>query len=182
MVEALKKWKYLLIGRHFTLVTDQKSVSYMHDTRHAHKIKNEKILRWRIELAPFNYTILHRSGKENVGPDTLSRVYCGAINIIRLRELHVALCHPGITKMAHFVRTKNLPYSLSEIREMTTSCKECLEIKPKFLSSNDAQLMKATQIFERLNTDFKGPLPSVLNNHYILTVIDEYSRFPFAFP
>ena len=42
--------------------------------------------------------------------------------------------------------------------------------------------MKATQIFERLNVDFKGPLPSVSNNRYILTIIDEYSRFPFAFP
>ena len=27
VVEALKKWRHLLIGRHFTLVTDQKSVS-----------------------------------------------------------------------------------------------------------------------------------------------------------
>ena len=138
-------------------------------------------MRWRIEFAPFSYTILHGSGKENAGPDTLNRVYCVAININRLRELHVALCHPGITRMAHFVRTKNLPYSLSEICEMTTSCKECLEVKPQFLSSNDAQLVKATQIFERSNIDFKGPLSSVSNNPYILTVIDEYSRFPFAF-
>ena len=57
---------------------------------------------------------------------------------------------------------------------MTTSCKECLDIKPQFLSCNDAQLVKATQIFERLNIDFKKPLPSVSNNRYILTVIDEY--------
>ena len=150
-------------------------------TRHANKIKNEKILHWRIEFAPFSYTILHRS-KENVGPDTLSRAYCEAININRWRELHVALCLPGTTRTAHFVRIKNLPYVLSEIREMTTSCKECLEIKPQFLSSNDAQLVKATQIFERLNIDFKGSLLSISNNRYILIVIDEYSRFPFAFP
>jgi len=31
MVEALRKWKHLLIGKHFTLVTDQKSVSFMLD-------------------------------------------------------------------------------------------------------------------------------------------------------
>ena len=29
--------------------------------------------------------------------------------------------------------------------------------------------------------DFKGPLPSSSKNRYILTIIDEYSRFPFAF-
>ncbi len=30
--------------------------------------------------------------------------------------------------------------------------------------------------------DFKGPLPSKTKNRYLLTIIDEYSRFPFAFP
>ena len=35
---------------------------------------------------------------------------------------------------------------------------------------------------ERLSIDFKGPLPSSSNNKYLFIVIDEYSRFPFAFP
>ena len=52
----------------------------------------------------------------------------------------------------------------------------------QFLSFNDAKPVKATQIFKRLNIDFKVPLFSVSNNRYILTVIDECSRFPFAFP
>ena len=30
--------------------------------------------------------------------------------------------------------------------------------------------------------DFKGPLPSASTNKYILTIVDEYSRFPFVFP
>ena len=34
---------------------------------------------------------------------------------------------------------------------------------------------------ERLSIDFKGPLPTSTHNPYILTVVDEYSRFPFAF-
>ena len=35
---------------------------------------------------------------------------------------------------------------------------------------------------ERLNLDFKGPLSSRGKNKYILTVIDEYSRYLFSFP
>ena len=180
--EALRKWRHLLLGRHFTLLTDQKSVSYMLDTRHASKIKNEKIVRWRIELSSFCFTIVHRPGKENVGADTLSRAFCGAVTLYRLRDLHVALCHPGVTRMAHYVCTKNLPYSLADIREMTANCKECLEIKPQFVHSDGTHLIKATQPFEKLNLDFKGPLPSVSKNRYFLTIVDEYSRFPFAFP
>ena len=181
VVEALRKWRHLLLGRHFTLLTDQKSVSYMLDTRHASKIKNEKIMRWRIELSSFCFTIVHRPGKENVGADTLSRAFCGAVTLNRLRDLHVALCHPGVTRMAHYVRTKNLPYSLADIREMTANC-ECLEIKPQFVHFDGAHLIKATQLFERLNLDLKGPLPSVSKNRYFLTIVDEYSRFSFAFP
>ena len=65
---------------------------------------------------------------------------------------------------------------------MTANCKECLEIKPQFVHSDDAHVIKATQPFERLNLDFNSPLPSVSKNRYFLTIVDEYSRFPFAFP
>ena len=42
--------------------------------------------------------------------------------------------------------------------------------------------LKATQPMDQLSIDFKGPLPTSSHNAYLLTVIDEYSRFPFAFP
>jgi len=31
IVEALRHWKHYLLGKHFTLITDQKSVSFMFD-------------------------------------------------------------------------------------------------------------------------------------------------------
>ena len=58
----------------------------------------------------------------------------------------------------------------------------CQVCKPQFYKPPTAHLIKATQPFERLNIDFKGPLPSSSRNKYILTVVDEFSRFPFAFP
>ena len=95
------------------------------------------------------------------------------------------LCHPGVTRMGHFIRTKNLSFSVTDIREMTSQCEECQQTKPHFVRSNDDRLIKATQVFERLNLDFKGPkgpLPSASSNKYFLTVVDEYSRYLFAFP
>ena len=35
---------------------------------------------------------------------------------------------------------------------------------------------------ERLSVDFEVPLLSFTPNKYLFVVIDEYSRFPFAFP
>nr|XP_026689480.1 uncharacterized protein LOC104265567 [Ciona intestinalis] len=104
IVEAIRKWSHLLLGRRFKLVTDQKSVAFMYDNqRH------------------------------------------------------------------------------NEVRRTVAGCKVCAEIKPKFVKPSPGRLIKATQPFERLSIDFKGPLPSATKNRYILTVVDEYSRFPFAF-
>ncbi|KRX75500.1 Pro-Pol polyprotein [Trichinella sp. T6] len=114
-------------------------------------------MRWKIELSCYDFDIIHRPGKDNVTPDALSRTFCimaSHDHCRHLQQLHDKLCHPGITRPYHFVRSKNLPYSIQE----------------------------ATQPFERLNIDFKGPLPGHQNQRYMFIVVDEYSRFPFAFP
>ena len=84
--------------------------------------------------------------------------------------------------MIHFVKTKNLPYSVKDVRKMIAACRVCSEVKPRFHKPPGVSLVKATQPFERLSLDFKGPLPSSSKNKYILMVIDEISRSPFAFP
>ncbi|KAJ0178188.1 hypothetical protein K1T71_006011 [Dendrolimus kikuchii] len=184
IVESLKKWRHFLIGRYFKLITDQRSVSFMFDNKKTSKVKNEKIQRWRLELAPFKYDIVYRPGKENNVADALSRV-CANMQTRneRLKSLHESLCHPGVTRMIHWLRSKNFAYSIDEVRSMTNSCRHCAEIKPRFIKSSNPgpHIIKATSPFERLSVDFKGPLPSNTKNKYILTVIDEFSRFPFAF-
>ena len=97
----------------------------------------------------------------------------------KLYQLHDSLCHPVVTRIVHFLRTKNLVVSKDEVKNMIASSRIC---KPRFIRSNDNKLVKATQPFERLSIDFKGPLPSSTNNKYFLTITDEYSRFPFAKP
>ena len=102
--------------------------------------------------------------------------------VTSLHQIHEALCHPGITRLFHFVRAKNLPFSVDDVRKTVGNCRVCSEIKPRFYTPPVASLVKATQPFERLSLDFKGPLPSTSKNRYLLTIVDEFSRFPFAFP
>lgn len=186
IIEAVRHWRHYLTSKHFTVKTDQRSVSYMFDKSQKSKIKNDKIMRWRMELSCYDFDIIYRPGSENVPPDTLSRSYCSAIgggpDYSVLKDLHESLCHPGVTRMCHFVKSKNLPYSVEDVRQMTATCRVCAECKPRYHRPEQAHLIKATQPFERLNIDFKGPLPSMDKNSYFLTVIDEYSRFPLVFP
>lgn len=133
-------------------------------------------------MSAFNFDVVYRPGKDNVAADTLSRAVCSSIDSSTLKELHDSLCHPGVTRMTHFVRSKNLPYSVDDVKRVITNCTVCAELKPNFFRRNTFNLIKATQPFERISVDFKGPLPSVSRNKYLLTIVDEYSRFPFAFP
>lgn len=184
IIQAVRHWRHFLSGRQFTIKTDQRSVLYMFDKQHKYKIKNDKIPRWRMELSGYNLDIVYKPGNENIPSDTLSRPQCSATspNLRPLSDLHDALCHPGVTRLYHFVRSKNLPFSLEEVREVTTTCKVCCECKPKFHQPEKVKLIKATQPFEWLNMDFKGPLQNTDRNRYFLNIVDEYSRFPFVFP
>ena len=182
IIESVRYWKHYLLGRHFTLITDQKSVAYMFEKRHKGRIKNDKIYRWRLDLACYSFDIRYCPGEENVSADTFSRVYCSAISTNTLIDLHDSLCHPGVTRMYAFVRSRNLPFSVDDVKRATTSCAVCQVCKPQFHKPPPSHLIKSTQPFERLNLDFKGPLPSSSPHKYMLTVIDEFSRFPFAFP
>ena len=182
IVDAVRTWNHLLANKHFTLVTDQRSVAFMFNKSHSNSVKNNKIQRWRMELAPLNYTIVFRSGCENKAADALSRPMCGAIDDNSLYDIHDSIGHPGITRTLHFIRSRNLPYSVEDVKRVISKCKICQEIKPQFFKPQNQTLIEATRPFQRLNLDFKGPIPSSTPNKFFLTAIDEYSRYPFAFP
>ena len=108
IVEAVRKWKHdYLTGKHFKLITNQKSVAYMFDTKRHSKIKNDKVMRWRIELSMYDFDIINRAGEENIPADALSRVKSMSLTLDKLYELHESLCHPGV---ALFISSKGEIY------------------------------------------------------------------------
>lgn len=138
----------------------------------------------RCSAGGWNCHVIYPPCLENIPPDVLLRSYCGVTNSDgqTLYTLDDALCHPCVTRMYHFVRSKNLPYSMKEVRQVIRSCKIYAECIPRLHKSTKTPLVKATRPFERLNFDFKGPLLSTNRNRYFLNIVDEYSRFPLVFP
>ena len=115
IVESVRRWRHYLIGRYFKIITVQQSVSFMFHIKRNSKIKNDKIMRWRLELASYSYDIVYRPGKYNGPADTLSRAYVNtATSIKELEYIHNSLCHPGVTRLHHFVKCKNLAYSVDQ--------------------------------------------------------------------
>lgn len=69
VIWAVEKLKHYLEGVHFTIVTDHFSLLWLN------RLKNPtgRLARWALRLQPFDFTIIHRKGKDNVVPDFLSR-------------------------------------------------------------------------------------------------------------
>ena len=185
IVESCRKWGHFIKAIHTVVKTDQQSVSFMF-AKNKSRIKNDKITRWRLELSEYDYEIHYRSGSENVPADALSRVAAVTADkpIHDLVSIHNCLAHPGVTRLYEYVQRHHLPFSVEEVRSVIAKCSTCLDCKPRFFKpAEPAKLVKATQPFERLGVDLIGPkTPSSAKNRFVLTIIDEYSRFPFAYP
>ena len=133
----------------------------MLDNRKRNKIKNNEIQGWRLELASFRYTIQYQAGKDSTVPDALTRAVYASVSSFDSAAIHDKLCHPGVTRMLHFIQSKNLSFSTEEVKQkMCSFCGICAEVTPRFLIAPEATLIKATQLMERLSTDFKGLIDS----------------------
>nr|KAI8764985.1 hypothetical protein BgiMline_002655 [Biomphalaria glabrata] len=69
LVWAIEKFQAFLYGKHFTLQTDHKPLSYLSSSKHL----NARLMRWSLLLQPYSFQVEHVPGNENAAPDFLSR-------------------------------------------------------------------------------------------------------------
>ncbi|XP_068240734.1 uncharacterized protein [Palaemon carinicauda] len=70
VVWAVKKFYQYLYGKAFVIESDHQPLKYLNSAGHI----NSRLMRWAMYLQQFEYTIHNIPGKENVGPDCLSRL------------------------------------------------------------------------------------------------------------
>jgi len=71
IVFALKKLHYYLWGRHFTLYTDHRALTFMH----SQKEMNSMLTGWQETILDYTFKVVYRPGVLNVLPDALSRQF-----------------------------------------------------------------------------------------------------------
>ncbi|KAK6976305.1 reverse transcriptase [Biomphalaria glabrata] len=69
LVWAIEKFQAFLYGKHFTLQTDHKPLSYLSSSKHL----NARLMRWSLLLQPYSFQVEHVPGCQNAAPDFLSR-------------------------------------------------------------------------------------------------------------
>jgi hypothetical protein len=70
IVKAIRKWRPYLLGKPFTVRTDQRSLKYLLEQR----ITTPAQTRWLPKILGYDYVIEYKKGSENQGADSLSRV------------------------------------------------------------------------------------------------------------
>ena len=76
IMHALDRWRPFLLGRHFKVYTDHRSLVYLKTQPNL----NQRQLRWMERAADYDCEILYKSGKENVVADALSRIHISALS------------------------------------------------------------------------------------------------------
>ena len=116
IIESIRKWSSVIKGKHFSLVTDQRSISFIFDQKSRSKIKNNKILCRRIELNQYSYDIRLKPGSSNTAPDALSRFACSTIPPQkRLLDLHI--CVWFIQDLLDFIILSEVEIYLSLVKK-----------------------------------------------------------------
>jgi hypothetical protein len=70
IVKALKKWRTSLLGTHFKIFTDHRTLEYFQ----SQKDMSRRQMRWSMYLADFDYDITYIRGEDNTAADALSRM------------------------------------------------------------------------------------------------------------
>jgi hypothetical protein len=71
LVDALRHFRHMLAGVHFHVYTDHKALTFLHSQKEV----SDHLARWWEFVSPFDFTLHHLPGVQNVLADHLSRVY-----------------------------------------------------------------------------------------------------------
>ena len=75
IIFGIKKFNQYLYGRHFTLITDNKALSRIFDSKTAiPTLAAARLVRWSVMLCAYQYNVEFRLTKENANADMLSRL------------------------------------------------------------------------------------------------------------
>lgn len=78
IVDAVKNFRYYLIGRRFEVVVDHHSLRWLKTVGD----NSQRLARWSLQLQEFDYDVTYRPGKQHSNSDALSRLTGEVVNMV----------------------------------------------------------------------------------------------------
>ena len=111
IVFAVSKYRQYLLGRHFTLFSDHKPLSYLlSPDKPVPPMASARLQRWALLLSAYDYDIRYRPGKSHANADTFSR--------LPLSTTPISTSPPGETVLL-FECLSVAPLTVTDIRRGT---------------------------------------------------------------
>ena len=173
-----------LLGRHFFVATDHRNLMYLE------KSVVPKLVRWRLRLLEFHFTIIHISGVDNAVADVLSR----ALRMVTLdgieseayetfKQFHNEIIgHHGVSKTVQMIKDAKRQWIgyAKEVRNFIRHCPVCQKVKTQPMPNviTNKYTLSGSAPMRAMSVDAIGPLPEDENrNKFILMIIDNFSKF-----
>jgi len=199
IVYCVLKLEAYLLGRTFRIKTDHKNLIYILGST------IPKIVRWRLRLAEYDFSIDHIAGVDNVVADNLSRLLAGIrVDVpdnaeLELEQLLQQL-HNGI--VGHHGRDRTeaavievlgkdvydaIPNARARLRTFIRECGVCQKIKdrtdPYVDPSSIVHHLGATRPFSSVSVDTLGPFPAdEFGNCYVQAIMCNANRLAMGVP
>jgi hypothetical protein len=180
-----------LLGRHFFIATDHRNLMFLE------KSIVPKLVRWRLRLLEFKYTVKHVPGIVNVVADQLSRlniIYASINRMVSIDGVEVdntdlfntyhndIVGHHGVNQTCKLIQRANKTWTgyHNDIRGFIRNCHICQKIKfqtiPQVITNK--YHLHGEYPMRDISVDTIGPLPDDEHgNKYILVIIDNFSKF-----
>jgi hypothetical protein len=196
---SVMQFAHFIRGSKFIIQTDHKNLTFIS------KSNTPKVIRWRLQLQEFDFTIDHFPGDMNVVADAISRLHDRQTvlsmqtqvvqNPIMMPEeknelrvnfdaVHNSIVgHRGITQTSALIATKtNAPLSVSDkdtVMKWIQSCAICQKVRLRQPKMNISLHTTAKfDPFMSYTVDTIGPFQEdKQGNKYVLVIIDDFTRF-----
>ena len=159
-----------------------------------------RLMRWRIQLAEYDYDVVYKPGVHNSNADALSRIGSLAKGSSEIDEIdsdtkdkilqgnHDSILggHRGMNKtyeaIKRYCQWSNMKKEVEEYVKKCAKCQLNKTLKPKWKAPMEITTT-ARHPFEKGALDIVGPMTEKMSgNKYVLTFQDDLSKFVVAIP
>eukprot|EP00923_Selenidium_pygospionis_P042587 GHVN01073599.1.p1 GENE.GHVN01073599.1~~GHVN01073599.1.p1 ORF type:complete len:499 (-),score=36.13 GHVN01073599.1:1844-3205(-) len=182
IVFALKKFRYIIHGRRFRVVTDHRALQWLDK----HKDEKSKLMRWALEMQEMgDFLIEYRAGVDNGNADAFSRlVDTGEANKLEDEEIeraHSKLGHAGAKPVAAYLEgICNEKVSEGRIDGVIKRCDTCQFFTRKY-DNFQRTVGTAFRPFQKIAIDTVCmPRHSDSEERHLVVAVDYFSKWVFA--
>jgi hypothetical protein len=192
---AMKKFHQYLLGRHFTWLTDHRSLIYLSGCVDVNRI----LTAWLHEFAQYQFDVIHVDGARNVLADALSRQYedsfkvealtvaarAASVDVSSDPQLMEVVCdahrwgHFGVNATLQKLRAANIhhPGIRSLVEYAIDNCQACRQWSLGRTVFEEPSSSAPDQPFDEICFDAVPMPPSPDGYHYMLVIVDQFSGF-----